>query len=78
MPEVWRFDGERVKILARQDDGTYREAPESSFLPTISLDEVQGFAVESREHDDNAWARSVRRWLAEAVLPRLGREPDPD
>lgn len=71
VPEVWRFDGKRVRILARQEDGGYREAERSTFLPMISLDEVEGFVVESRERDDNAWARNLRRWVRDVVIPRL-------
>jgi Uma2 family endonuclease len=69
--EIWRSDGQRIKFLARQQDGSYQEMQQSTFLPTISLDEVQRFAVEVREHDDNAWARCFRRWVREEVLARL-------
>jgi len=70
VPEVWRFDGERVRILVRQDDGSYREVEQSSCLPMISLEEIQRF-VDPEEHDDRAWGRTFRRWVCETMLPRV-------
>ncbi len=78
VPEIWRFDGKRVRILALQGDGSYRETPGSAFLPIISIDEVQRFVIDSRERNDSAWARGIRRWVRETVLPRIEAREEGD
>jgi Uma2 family endonuclease len=71
VPEVWRFDGEMLTILRLQPDGTYAAVPESPSLPEIRPEEVarwvcEGVSVENR----TAWARRLRAWVREVLVPR--------
>ncbi|MBV8130176.1 MAG: Uma2 family endonuclease [Planctomycetaceae bacterium] len=73
VPEIWRFDGRTLRILDRQTDGSYREIFRSQALPWISIEEIGRFAQFEETHDDTQWARTLRAWVREAVLPCLGQ-----
>ncbi len=76
VPEIWRFDGRTLRILARRPDGSYHTIPRSTALPWISIEEITHFAQFEEKHDDTHWARSFRKWVREVVVPRL--EPTDD
>jgi Uma2 family endonuclease len=72
VPEIWRFDGQTLRILDRQPDGSYREIQTSEALPWISAEEI-AFHVRSNEtRDDTRWARAFRSWVRETIVPRAG------
>jgi Putative restriction endonuclease len=70
--EVWRFDGERQQVFIErlEEDGTYRTADRSSFLPVYAA-EIRRWVVEEDSHDESAWARRLRAWVRAEVAPRL-------
>ena len=65
--EVWRFDGETVVIEQLQDDGSYKPATRSRFLPLRPADFLRWLVEEDYsdelawEHRLDAWAKSLRR-----------------
>ncbi|APW63606.1 Uma2 family endonuclease [Paludisphaera borealis] len=73
VPEVWVCDGRALTILTLQASGQYAPA-ESSLAVPVSAAEIQEWAAERPEDDDTAWAKAVRRWVREAVVPR--RRPE--
>jgi hypothetical protein len=80
VPEIWRFDGRVLKVLLRQQDGSYRESPESAAFPGIPMREVARFVTMEGIRDENEWARLFRNWLRELLLrlqsPRLDIDQD--
>lgn len=70
VPEIWRFDGKNLKVLIRQEDGTYRDNADSEALPWISIEEIQRFVVEDAYREDTTWAKAFRRWVRETIVPR--------
>lgn len=61
VPEVWRFNGERVSIATLQG-GEYVERPESVALPQVTSLILSEF-VEAHSHMKRpAWLRRVREW----------------
>jgi len=61
IPEVWRFDGESVQILALHQ-GTYLEVPRSIALPLITPEALQNFLEQVKTMGETSWAKSVRQW----------------
>ena len=68
VPEVWRYDGERVTVLLLDTDGTYRESPVSVAIPNFPFANAPhylgmaaaidaGFASIDRQF--RAWIRST-------------------
>jgi Uma2 family endonuclease len=71
VPEIWRFDGERLCVLVLQADGLYAESDRSASFPFLPLGEVTRLALEGDLLDDTAWSRSFRAWVRHEILPRL-------
>jgi Uma2 family endonuclease len=61
IPEVWRFDGNRVAIL-RVESGGYVEAANSPTFPKVTGDILTMFLGESQTLKSTAWLRKVREW----------------
>lgn len=61
VPEVWRYDGERIRIY-RLADREYIEPPQSLVLPGLRSTDVMRFLTESRTLDRLVWLRRVREW----------------
>ncbi len=61
IPEVWRFDGNRVAIF-RLESGGYVEAPNSLAFPPVSAEILTHFLDESQKLKSTQWLRKVREW----------------
>lgn len=61
IPEVWRYDGNRLLILHLEDDD-YRERDESAVLPQVTAALVGGFLEDSKTMKRTAWLRKLRAW----------------
>lgn len=70
VPEIWRFDGRKLAILERQDDGTYRVISSSAAFPWVTLEEIARYLVEEDTRDETLWARKFRAWVRAVVVPR--------
>ncbi len=69
--EVWRFDGETLRIDRLRPDGAYEEHARSRFLP-IASGEVRHWVLEADSADHSDWARRLRAWLRAERVTRLG------
>lgn len=65
VPEVWRFDGERVNFLHRKRDGKYRTATHSKAFPDIAASDINRFIAMSSDMSQSATVRAFRDWLGE-------------
>jgi Uma2 family endonuclease len=74
--EVWRFDGESLRIDRLGADGTYEERAESLFLP-IPPGEVVRWVLHVDSTDHSAWGRQLRAWVRAELVARGGRPGDP-
>jgi Uma2 family endonuclease len=64
VPEVWRYDGERVIVLLLDADQTYRESPVSVAIPTFPCGEVPRFvAMADNAASYAAVGRAFRAWV---------------
>ncbi len=61
VPEVWRYDGERMHILVLEEDG-YLERAGSLALPLLTSDVLTRFATEGTTLRRRIWMRQVREW----------------
>lgn len=61
VPEIWRYDGERVTILRLQEE-RYIPAVRSLALPPLNSEMVTQFLHESRQMRSISWLRQVRAW----------------
>jgi Uma2 family endonuclease len=72
VPEVWRFDGERLRAEALQEDGTYATVTTSPSFPFLPLEEVARWIRLGEESDDHTdWGRRFRDWVRAEIAPRI-------
>lgn len=63
VPELWRFDGQRIRVFILQEDGSYVECDRSAAFPWLPLDQVVNFIAAGVNQDESVWARAFRAWL---------------
>jgi len=61
VPEVWRYDGNRMQILIRSGEG-YQQSQVSSALPFITVEILENFISEGRTLSRPEWFKKVRAW----------------
>jgi Uma2 family endonuclease len=63
VPEIWRYNGELLRICLLQPDGTYADAERSLNLPQLAPQQVARFLALRDEARETKWARMFRRWV---------------
>jgi Uma2 family endonuclease len=65
IPEVWRYNGERLLVLHLQVDGSYQESSISRALPTLPLAELPRFLSQAEDLSTSfaAISRQFREWI---------------
>ena len=61
VPEVWRYDGERMTILVLEDSA-YAETTESIVLPPVTSSVLTDFIEKSKTARRTVWLKVVREW----------------
>jgi Uma2 family endonuclease len=61
VPEVWRFDGERLEIFKLSGEA-YERSERSEALPFVDADALAAFVKESFTLGSLEWVRKVREW----------------
>ncbi len=61
IPEVWRYDGKRLIMLALKGD-EYIECERSFAFPYLAASVISAFIEESKSLKRAAWLRSIREW----------------
>jgi Uma2 family endonuclease len=69
--EVWRFDGETVRIDRLGPDGRHSDAPESGWLG-IRPEEIARLLTLDAE-DDNDFSNQVVAWACGVLVPHRGK-----
>jgi Uma2 family endonuclease len=61
VPEVWRYDGERLKILVLEGS-EYVETTESTVIPPVTSNVLSNFMEKSTTTKRTVWLEAVREW----------------
>lgn len=67
IPELWRFDGEVLRVYHLTEAGNYVEAPASRHFPFLPLGEVQAFLLRRGQLDETKLIKSFRQWVREQI-----------
>jgi Uma2 family endonuclease len=67
VPEVWRFNGETLRVYRLGPDGQYALSEQSGHFPFLPLTEMAGFLRRRTEMDDNSLMRAFRTWVREQI-----------
>ena len=64
VPEVWRYDGERMTILVLEGSD-YAKTAESIVLPPVTSKVLTDFVEKIKSVERKAWLKEVREWSRE-------------
>jgi Uma2 family endonuclease len=65
VPEIWRYDGHRLRVFALNADRQYAEAPQSLALPMVSITDLERFIERADGIGETEWSRLFRAWVRE-------------
>jgi Uma2 family endonuclease len=65
IPEVWRFDGQRLTVYELTGDGQYSVRPGSVQLPGFPTADVVEWIARAQTTDEASWARAFPSWIRE-------------
>ena len=69
VPELWRHDGQALRVFLLQADGTYAESPTSRAFPFLPMPALSRKLREVDPTNDTRWAKGLRAWVREVVAP---------
>ena len=69
VPEVWCYDGKRLRVLRLHKTTGYKEVPRSPTFANLPLEEVHRLIELSWERDELQWTDAVRAWVRQNLLP---------
>jgi hypothetical protein len=67
IPEIWRFNGEKVLAYHRGNDGLYLESDRSLHFPFLVVQEMVAFLHRRTQMDETSLVRLFRDWVREQV-----------
>jgi Uma2 family endonuclease len=68
VPEIWRFDGDTLTILAFQSNGEYTCQETSRFFPRAATVTIVEWMHKCDELDETDWIKQFRRWIRENLV----------
>lgn len=75
VPELWRYNGESLRVFLLGANGIYQESANSAAFPFLPMDEVARLLREGATMDHSRWGRMVRAWVRDELAPRArGRD----
>jgi Uma2 family endonuclease len=69
VPELWRYDGDTLRIFALGPDGKYARTETSRAFPFLPIAEFAAFFDPLPGEDQTTWSKRFRAWVRERVLP---------
>jgi Uma2 family endonuclease len=63
VPELWRFDGQRLQILHLTREARYEERDVSLAFPFLPMSEIRRFLDMLHDTDDTTVMRAFQQWL---------------
>jgi Uma2 family endonuclease len=67
VPEVWRYDGETLRVELLQPDGTWQSSENSPTFPGISLEDVLPFLEPPEGTGSLELSKTFRAWVREQL-----------
>jgi Uma2 family endonuclease len=63
VPEVWQFDGTRLRGVRRTDAGTYEPITTSIAFPFLKLEDVERFLIQAQSKSQHEAVVAFRDWV---------------
>lgn len=71
--EVWRFDGETLRVCHLGASGKYREKTQSRAFPFLSIEKIVFFLRRSETVDETTLLTEFVQWVREEVVPIMSK-----
>jgi Uma2 family endonuclease len=75
MPEVWRFDGKRLRAYHLGSDGKYVESDRSLHFPFLKVQDLVAFLHKRNHVDEVSLVRLFRAWVREQIAQAGHTQP---
>ena len=66
--EVWRYDGDAIRVYVHRKAGNYDEVQQSTVLPKMPVLELESFLSRRAEQSETEIIRSFRDWIRNNVV----------
>jgi Uma2 family endonuclease len=63
VPEVWRFDGDKINVLLLGSDGSYSIAASSAAFPFLPMDQFLRFVLRMENEGQTQVLREFQQWV---------------
>ena len=70
VPEIWRFDGERLRILVLGANGKYKERAKSAAFPSLPMDGLVRFVKGIDHAEEVELIQEFTEWLRTSVVAK--------
>lgn len=77
VPELWRFDGDTLRVFRLGTGGVYEPCEHSLAFPSLPLGAFLGFLCRTQELDEASLLRPFQEWVRAHVLPARRRRRTP-
>jgi Uma2 family endonuclease len=70
VPEIWRFDGERLVVMRLNEAGRYEECEQSPTFPQLPLTGLVEHLQLRGQIDETTLIRAFRKWARETIVAK--------
>jgi Uma2 family endonuclease len=67
IPEVWRYDGDRLRIYSLREKDGYDEVARSRYFPKLNLADLEAFLRRRGEMEPNNLVSEFRGWVRDQI-----------
>jgi len=67
VPEVWLFDGEKIRVYQLSPQGGYVEVDRSQYFPFLRMEDLIAILARRTQMDENSLIRSFREWVRDQI-----------
>src|SRR5262249_61433523 len=75
VPEVWRWDGQRLRVFLLRPDGQYAESAGSLAFPFLPVAELERFLSLAATMSETQLIRAFRDWARDQIARGLPSRP---
>ena len=70
-PEIWRFNGETLRVERLRPDQTYETVDFSPAFPFLPLEDIVRWLEEGQNIGQTSWIRAFRLWVRTELSPKF-------
>jgi len=74
VPEVWHFDGDRLRVLHLRPGKRYEETPASAALPALPIQEIPRWLERAESEGEAAMVAAFIDWVRNELAPRAANQ----